>query len=81
MRSHQLLWLLAILAALSACSLLVDFDPEGQPCDVHKQCLPDYVCRDGGCVSSPGAQPDGGVGKSSPCLPSEPCAEPLPQAR
>lgn len=61
MRSHSLLWLLLVLA-LPACSVLLDFDPEGQPCDARRQCLPEYVCVDGGCVSSPGARPDGGLG-------------------
>jgi hypothetical protein len=52
--------LLPILALLTACSFLVDFDPEGQPCDKQNLCLEDYACVDGGCVSSPGALPDGG---------------------
>lgn len=65
MRAHQLLWLLSILAGVSACSLLSDFDPEGQPCDAFNQCLEDYACVDGGCVSSPGAKPDGGTDGST----------------
>ncbi|WP_224366817.1 hypothetical protein [Hyalangium versicolor] len=60
MRSQRLLWLFSTVAVLSACSLLSDFDPEGQPCDSQGQCLEDYACVDGKCVSSPGAVPDGG---------------------
>jgi hypothetical protein len=61
MRSYRFPWLLAVVALLSACSLLVDFDPEGQPCDAKNQCLSDYACFDGGCISSPGTRPDGGA--------------------
>lgn len=81
MRSQQLLWLLAILTLLSACSLLVDFDPEGQPCDSKSQCLPDYKCVDGGCISSPGSKPDGGTGGSSLCEDPEHCPESPPASR
>ncbi|MBJ6759314.1 hypothetical protein JGU66_00980 [Myxococcaceae bacterium JPH2] len=45
-----------VALCLSACSLLVDFDPEGQPCD-KGQCLPGYVCQNDVCV--PG-ESDGG---------------------
>jgi hypothetical protein len=61
MRSLRNSWLLALVAFLSACSLLVDFDPEGQPCDARDQCLPDYICEEERCVPSPGARPDGGT--------------------
>ncbi|WP_253977264.1 hypothetical protein [Myxococcus dinghuensis] len=52
---------MALCLGLSACSLLVDFDEEGQPCDDRNQCLEGYVCRDDACVKSdsPG-RPDGG---------------------
>jgi len=55
--------LLALCLGLSACSLLVDFDEEGQPCDERNQCLEGYVCRDDACVKddSPG-RPDAGGG-------------------
>lgn len=76
MRSQQLLWLFAILALLSACSLLVDFDPEGQPCDARNQCLQHYVCVDGGCISSP----DGGTGGTSLCEDPAHCPEAPPES-
>lgn len=42
---------LAVLAALSmACSLLVNFDPEGQPCGAQGDCLMGYGCVDKKCV-------------------------------
>ena len=63
MRSLRNSWLLALVAFLSACSLLVDFDPEGQPCDSRDQCLPDFACEEGVCVFSPGAMPDGGTSR------------------
>ncbi|MBN8226268.1 hypothetical protein JYK02_01950 [Corallococcus macrosporus] len=50
----------ALVLGLSACSLLVDFDPEGQPCD-RGQCLEGYVCRDEVCVSDDGT-PAGDAG-------------------
>jgi hypothetical protein len=82
MRSQQLLWLLAILAMLSACSLLVDFDPEGQPCSSPpEQCFSGYVCVDGGCVSAPSASPDGGTGGSSLCEDPAGCPQQPPEAR
>ena len=49
----------ALLLGLSACSLLVDFDPEGQPCDQGK-CLEGYVCQDQVCVSGDGTTTDAG---------------------
>lgn len=60
MRSIRSLWCLAALS-LSACSLITDFDPEGQPCDSQGRCLPGYVCRNLECVESPGAGTDGGI--------------------
>jgi hypothetical protein len=79
MRSHPLPWLLAVLSLLSACSLLVDFDPEGQPCDGGNQCLQGYVCTDTRCVPSPGA--DGGTGGSSLCEDPAGCPELPAEAR
>ncbi|ADO74164.1 hypothetical protein [Stigmatella aurantiaca] len=69
MRFLRSFWVLAALA-LTACSLLVDFDAEGQPCDSQNQCLAGYVCENGSCVSGeapPGGDgglggPDGGAG-------------------
>ena len=49
----------ALFLGLSACSLLVDFDPEGQPCD-RGQCLDGYVCQNEICVSGEGTPTDGG---------------------
>lgn len=81
MRSIRFSWLLAVLALLPACSLLVDFDEEGQPCDPRGQCLPNYTCREGVCVSEPGAGTDGGTGGSSLCEAPEGCKEQPPEAR
>jgi hypothetical protein len=56
---------MALCLGLSACSLLLDFDPEGQPCDDRNQCLEGYTCVDAGCTASdtPGADagPDAGT--------------------
>lgn len=41
----------ALSLGLSACSLLVDFDEEGQPCDDRNQCMPRYVCKAEKCVA------------------------------
>jgi hypothetical protein len=62
MRSPRssLLWFAALAAAVSACSLGLDFDPEGQPCDARNQCLAGYVCQTGYCVES-GTSTDGGT--------------------
>ncbi|XXF76598.1 hypothetical protein P2318_26590 [Myxococcaceae bacterium GXIMD 01537] len=67
MRSiRSLLWLAALAAGVTACSLGLDFDPEGQPCDTRGQCLEGYACQSGVCVESStptdgGTNPDGGV--------------------
>ncbi|HLL03644.1 MAG TPA: hypothetical protein VK539_23880 [Myxococcaceae bacterium] len=83
MRSSRSLWCLAALC-LSACSLITDFDPEGQPCDVLGRCLEGYVCRNNVCVESPGAGTDGGSLALPLCPGSEGCPEaashPAPQA-
>jgi hypothetical protein len=50
----------ALGLGLSACSLLVSFDPEGQPCD-QGRCLEGYVCRDQVCTAEDGAQSDAGT--------------------
>ena len=62
--SPLLLWLLVIgfaLAALGGCTLLTNFDPEGQPCDVGApnyadQCVADagYSCVNGLCTRDGG---------------------------
>jgi hypothetical protein len=53
--------LAALAGGLSACSLLVDFEPEGQPCDDRNQCLAGYVCQLGSCTALDGGTPDGGL--------------------
>lgn len=66
MRFLRTLWLPAALA-LTACSLLVDFDAEGQPCDAQNQCLEGYVCENGSCVSGEAPPPaDGGLPDGGP---------------
>jgi len=44
--------LAALCLGLSSCSLLLDFDEEGQPCDDRRQCLAGYTCVNDACVSS-----------------------------
>jgi hypothetical protein len=51
-----------------SCSLLVDFDPEGKPCDTEGECRSGYACVEGKCLrrslptdgGTPGA-PDAGA--------------------
>jgi hypothetical protein len=56
-------WLLLCALAASACSVLTQFDPESQPCDlnapVSQQCLTGFHCVDGLCKK--GDALDGGV--------------------
>lgn len=54
----------ALSLGLSACSLLVDFDEEGQPCDDRNQCLPGFACEDGSCIRDDSAVPDAGPADS-----------------
>ncbi|MBZ4419629.1 hypothetical protein [Myxococcus sp. RHSTA-1-4] len=58
---RTLLPLTALCLGLSACSLLLEFDEEGQPCDDHDQCLPGYTCVDDKCVSDGTPTSDAGV--------------------
>jgi hypothetical protein len=58
---RSLLWLAALAAGVSACSLALDFGPEGQPCDAQNKCLTGYVCEAGSCVSPESATADGGL--------------------
>lgn len=51
-------WLIVAAVAVSACSLIVAFDPDAQPCDSTGACLPTHVCVDGICKSS---SSDGGA--------------------
>ncbi len=71
MRSQLLPWLLAVVSLLAGCSLLVDFEVEGQPCGDGGTCLPGYVCSRGVCHS-----PDGGTGRQSLCEDPAGCPEP-----
>ncbi|MCP3162753.1 hypothetical protein [Myxococcus qinghaiensis] len=55
----------ALSLGLSACSLLVDFDEEGQPCDDRNQCLEGFACEDDVCIRDDSAIPDAGTGTDS----------------
>lgn len=76
MKARLPLFAVALAGLISACSLLVNFDPEGQPCDEQQACLEGYGCVDGRCVS--GATnvncsecPSGGcVPGTNTCLPN-----------
>jgi hypothetical protein len=81
MRSHSLPWLLAAVSLLSGCSLLVDFEQEGQLCGDGGTCLPGYVCnRSSGVCLSPDGGTDGGTGGKSLCEDPAACPEP-PEVR
>jgi hypothetical protein len=58
---RSLLPLTALCLGLSACSLLLDFDEEGQPCDERNLCLPGYSCVEEACVSDGTPASDAGV--------------------
>lgn len=54
----------AALACAAACSFLLPFDPEGQPCDALSRCLEGYHCIDKHCMKSSldgGPESDGGT--------------------
>lgn len=88
MRSlRSILWLAALAAGVSACSLGLDFDPEGQPCDARNQCLEGYTCQGGVCLSSDapgdggtsegdGGVPDAGTIGTAHCADARDCPEP-----
>lgn len=44
--------LAAATFAASACSLLLDFDQDGLPCDASNGCLEGFACVDGQCVAA-----------------------------
>jgi hypothetical protein len=77
MRAHSLPWLLVVVSLLSGCSLLVDFDQEGQLCGDGGTCLQGYTCNrtSGTCVSTDGGT-DGGTGGRSLCEDPAGCPEP-----
>src|SRR3990167_8713163 len=68
-------WFVLILAAVlgSGCSLLVQFDPESQPCDSANQCLAGYLCSDAGLckASDAGMVVDAGGTDASTCTTRE----------
>lgn len=58
--------------ALCSCSLLVQFDPETQPCDSAGACQPGYACSDAGlCAASDAGVTDGGGLDGSTCTAHE----------
>lgn len=62
MRPHRSALLVAVAAGvLGACSLLLTFNPDGQPCDAQGHCLTGYVCVDNVCHGI-----DGGLGACDP---------------
>lgn len=79
MRTHPLPWLLLVVSLLPGCSLLADFDLEGQPCNDAGMCLQGYVCSRGVCHSNEGGT-DGGTGGQSLCEDPASCSQP-PEAR
>ncbi len=58
---RSFLLLAALIPGLSGCSLLLDFDEEGQPCDDRNRCLSGYTCEDGTCTAGDGPATDAGV--------------------
>lgn len=55
----------ALVAALSACNAIVDFDEPPQPCNPAattdaEDCLEGYVCKDGVCVKAEAPASDEG---------------------
>src|SRR5690606_39779385 len=44
-RHLSTLLLAALVSGLAACSLIVDFDPTGKPCDDEGGCLEGFVCN------------------------------------
>ena len=63
-----------LLAGVSGCSLLVQFDPETQPCDSAGACGVGYFCSDAGlCHSTDGGlgAPDSGGTDGSTCTSRE----------
>ena len=68
---HPLMLLAAPLLVLGACSLLLSFDPNGQPCDADHRCLTNYQCLNNVCVAV-----DGGTAGCNPaCATGNRCLE------
>lgn len=87
MRSlRSLLCFAALALGATACSLALDFDPEGQPCDERGQCLAGYTCHlgyceasasgDGGTTPDGGTLPDGGTTGQGLCADGQGCSVP-----
>jgi len=73
-RGRFVLRLLAVLgpAILTACSLLLSFDPEGQPCDEQGNCSEGYTCTTGNrCTRQTGC--GGGCPSGYQCRNNETC--------
>lgn len=76
-RSALLKVLIASAAAgLLACSLVVDFDPDGKPCSEDEKCLPGFECSAEQLVCVPKPPPadaglDGGLPETDAGLPSD----------
>ncbi len=64
-RSFQLSAAAAAAGLGFACSLFLQFDPRGQPCDGFDECLRGYACVDGGCVAA--SDPCGGCPAGQRC--------------
>jgi len=66
-------WALALgaVAALAGCSLALDWDPNGQPCDAKGKCLDGYTCVGGGTGSTCVA--DHSLGAGDTCLTDVQC--------
>lgn len=55
------------VCVLPGCSLLVQFDPQTQPCDPAGACLSGYQCVDGLCLSTDAGGVDAGEQDSGSC--------------
>ncbi len=71
---RQTLFVISLLASgVCGCSLLVQFDPETQPCDSANACLSGYLCSDAGLckASDAGSVTDAGGTDGSACTARE----------
>jgi hypothetical protein len=62
-----LLWLGWLVAAASACSLLIGFNSEGQPCDGWDECARGFQCVGGRCLRDDRPDDCGGCEASQRC--------------
>lgn len=58
---------MAAAAAVPACSLLIGFNPEGQPCDGWEECARGFSCVDGRCLRDDGQDGCGGCADGQRC--------------